>query len=304
MRRVFLMKKLLALALALLLALGMVPALGEEYTIGVLLSDTSNTFFVTMQQAIEKKAAELGVKTIVLNGANDSAKDVTNMENLLSAGVNIVLYNPVDSDAAAAVAQMAIDKGVQIISLDRGVNGAEVVSHIASDNVYGGRIATEKLIELLGGKGVLAEIQGMAGASAANDRHQGFVEAVEAAGEGIEVADSQIGDWDTTKAMGILENMLTARPDIQAVFAANDNMAIGAVQAAQQAGRADIFIIGFDAEQVALDAIEEGTMYGTIQQQPALMGELGVETAVKFLNGEAVEPFIGAPVALITKEAE
>jgi len=298
------MRKLLSLLLAAVLVLALVPALAEDVTIGVLLSDTSNTFFVTMQQAIEAKAAELGVKTIVLNGANDSARDVTNMENLLSAVVDIVLYNPVDSDAAAAVAQAAIDKGVQIISLDRGVNGAEVVSHIASDNVYGGRIATEKLIELLGGTGVLAEIQGMAGASAANDRHQGFVEAVEAAGEGIEVADSQIGDWDTTKAMGIMENMLTARPDIQAVFAANDNMAIGAVQAAQQAGRADIIIIGFDAEQVALDAIEEGTMYGTIQQQPALMGELGVETAVKYLNGEMVEPFIGAPVALIVKEAE
>jgi len=298
------MKKLLALTLVLVLALGLIPATAEEYTIGVLLSDTSNIFFVTMQTAIEAKAAELGAKTIVLNGANDSAKDVTNMENLLSAGVDIVLYNPVDSDAAAAVAQMAIDKGVQIISLDRGVNGAEVVCHIASDNVYGGRIATEKLIELLGGKGVIAEIQGMAGASAANDRHQGFVEATTAAGDAIEVADSQIGDWDTTKAMGIMENMLTARPDIQAVFCANDNMAIGAVQAAQQAGRADIFIIGFDAEQVALDAIEQGTMYGTIQQQPALMGELGVETAIKFLNGEAVEPFIGAPVALITKETE
>ena len=298
------MKKILALILAAMMSLALIPAMAEEYTIGVLLSDTSNTFFVTMQQAIEAKAAELGAKTIVLNGANDSAKDVTNMENLLSAGVDIVLYNPVDSDAAAAVAQMAIDKGVQIISLDRGVNGAQVISHIASDNVYGGRIATEKLIELLGGKGVLAEIQGMAGASAANDRHQGFVEAVTAAGPDIEVADSQIGDWDTTKAMGILENMLTARPDIQAVFCANDNMAIGAVQAAQQAGRSDIFIIGFDAEQVALDAIEEGTMYGTIQQQPALMGELGVETALKFLTGEAVEPFIGAPVALITKTAE
>ena len=298
------MKKILALVLAAMMSLALIPAMAEEYTIGVLLSDTSNTFFVTMQQAIEAKAAELGAKTIVLNGANDSAKDVTNMENLLSAGVDIVLYNPVDSDAAATVAQMAIDKGVQIISLDRGVNGAEVISHIASDNVYGGRIATEKLIELLGGKGIIAEIQGMAGASAANDRHQGFVEAVTAAGPDIEVADSQIGDWDTTKAMGILENMLTARPDIQAVFCANDNMAIGAVQAAQQAGRSDIFIIGFDAEQVALDAIEEGTMYGTIQQQPALMGELGVETALKFLTGEAVEPFIGAPVALITKTAE
>lgn len=295
------MKKILALALSAMMALALVPAMAEEYTIGVLLSDTSNTFFVTMQKAIEAKATELGAKTIVLNGANDSAKDVTNMENLLSAGVDIVLYNPVDSDAAAAVAQMAIDKNVQIISIDRGVNGAKVISHIASDNVYGGRIATEKLIELIGGKGVIAEIQGMAGASAANDRHQGFLDAVAAAGDGIQVADSQIGDWDTTKAMGIMENMLTARPDIQAVFCANDNMAIGAVQAVQQMGRADIFIIGFDAEQVALDAIQEGTLYGTIQQQPALMGELGVQTALDFLAGKPVEPFIGAPVALIVK---
>lgn len=295
------MKKVLALFLTVVLSLSALAVVAEEYTIGVLLSDTSNTFFVTMQNAIEAKAAELGAKTIVLNGANDSAKDVTNMENLLSAGVNIVLYNPVDSDAAAAVAQAAIDQGVHIISIDRAVNGAEVVSHIASDNVYGGRIATEKLIELIGGKGILAEIQGMAGASAANDRHQGFQEAVAAAGEDIQVADSQIGDWDTTKAMGIMENMLTAHPDIQAVFCANDNMAIGAVQALQQAKRSDIFVIGFDAEQVALDAIEEGTMYGTIQQQPALMGELGVQTALAFLSGETIEPSIGAPVALITK---
>ncbi|MHC1787815.1 MAG: substrate-binding domain-containing protein [Christensenellales bacterium] len=296
------MKKILALVLSALMALALVPAMAEEITIGVLLSDTSNTFFVTMQKAIEAKAAELGAKTIVLNGANDSAKDVTNMENLLSAGVDIVLYNPVDSDAAAAVAQMAIDQKVQIISIDRGVNGAQVVSHIASDNVYGGRIATEKLIELIGGKGVLAEIQGMAGASAANDRHQGFLDAVAAAGAGIQVADSQIGDWDTTKAMGIMENMLTAHPEIQAVFCANDNMAIGAVQAVQQMGRKDIFIIGFDAEQVALDAIQEGTLFGTIQQQPALMGELGVQTALDYLAGKTVAPFTGAPVALIVKE--
>lgn len=296
------MKKILALVLVAVLSLSVVSAFAEEYIIGALLSNTSNTFFATMQQAIEAKAKELGAKAIVLNAGDDSAKDVTNMENVLSAGADIVLYNPVDSDAAAAVAQMAIDKGVKIISIDRGVNGAEVISHIASDNVYGGRIATEKLIELLGGKGVLAEIQGMAGASAANDRHAGFEEAVAAAGDAVKVADSQIGDWDTTKALGIMENMLTAHPDIQAVFCANDNMAIGAVQAVQQAGRSDIIIIGFDAEQVALDAIEQGTMYGTIQQQPALMGELGVENALKYLKGEAIEPVIGAPVALVTKD--
>ena len=296
------MKKILALVLVAVLSLSVVSAFAEEYIIGALLSNTSNTFFATMQKAIEAKAKELGAKAIVLNAGDDSAKDVTNMENVLSAGANIVLYNPVDSDAAAAVAQMAIDKGVKVISIDRGVNGAEVISHIASDNVYGGRIATEKLIELLGGKGVLAEIQGMAGASAANDRHAGFEEAVAAAGDAVKVADSQIGDWDTTKALGIMENMLTAHPDIQAVFCANDNMAIGAVQAVQQAGRSDIIIIGFDAEQVALDAIEQGTMYGTIQQQPALMGELGVENALKYLKGEPIEPVIGAPVALVTKD--
>lgn len=298
------MKKLLSLVLSLILVLAVVPTLaaGEDYTIGVILSNTANTFFVTMQQAIEAKAAELGVKAMVQNSADDSAMDVTNMENLISAGVDIVLYNPVDSDAAAAVVKMANDKGIQVISIDRGVNGAEVIGHIASDNVYGGRIATEKLIELIGGKGIIAEIQGMAGASAANDRHQGFQEAVEQAGADIVVADSQIGDWDTSKAMGIMENMLTAHPEIQAVFCANDNMAIGAVQACQAAGRNDIFIIGFDAEQVALDAIKDGTMFGTIQQQPALMGELGVENALKYLKGEAIEAFIGAPVALITED--
>ncbi|NLA52828.1 MAG: D-ribose ABC transporter substrate-binding protein [Clostridiales bacterium] len=296
------MKKLLAIILTTVLALSMVSVIAEEYTIGVLLSDTANTFFVTMKDAIEAKAKELGAKTIVLDGANDSAKDVTNMENLIAAGVDIVLYNPVNSDAASAVVEMANAAGIQIITIDRNVNGAEVISHIASDNVYGGRIATEKLIELMGGEGVIAEIQGMAGASAANDRHQGFQEALEAAGDKIKLADSQIGDWDTTKALGIMENFLTAHPEIQTVFCANDNMAIGAVQACQQNNRKDIFIIGFDAEQVALDAIKEGTMYGTIQQQPGLMGELGVVNALAYLAGDTVPEFIGAPVALVTAE--
>lgn len=296
------MKKILATLICLLLVLTVVPAIAEEFTIGALLSDTSNTFFVTMADAIEAKGAELGVKTIILDGANDSAKDVTNMEDLIAAGVDFVLYNPVDSDAAAAVVEKATAAGIPVISIDRSVNGAEVVSHIASDNVYGGKIATEMIIELMGGEGAIAEIQGMAGASAANERHQGFDEAIAAAGDKITVVSSQIGDWDTTKAMGIMENILMANPEVKGVFCANDNMAIGAVQACQQNGRSDVIIVGFDAEQIALDAIEEGTMVATVQQQPALMGELGVENALKYLAGEAVEPSIGAPVALVTKD--
>ena len=295
------MKQILAILLTAFLALSIVPAMAEDYTIGALLSDTSNTFFVTMADAIKAKGDELGVKTIILDGANDSAKDVTNMEDLISAKVDIVLYNPVDSDAAAAVVEMAAKAGIPVISIDRSVNGAEVISHIASDNVYGGRIATELILEKMGGEGAIAEIQGMAGASAANERHQGFDEAIAAAGDKVTVVSSQIGDWDTTKAMGIMENILMANPEVKGVFCANDNMAIGAVQACQQNGRADVIIVGFDAEQVALDAIEEGTMLATVQQQPALMGELGVENAIAYLKGETIEASIGAPVALVTK---
>ena len=295
------MKKILAILLTAFLALSIVPAMAEDYTIGALLSDTSNTFFVTMADAIKAKGDELGVKTIILDGANDSAKDVTNMEDLISAKVDIVLYNPVDSDAAAAVVEMAAKAGIPVISIDRSVNGAEVISHIASDNVYGGRIATELILEKMDGEGAIAEIQGMAGASAANERHQGFDEAIAAAGDKVTVVSSQIGDWDTTKAMGIMENILMANPEVKGVFCANDNMAIGAVQACQQNGRADVIIVGFDAEQVALDAIEEGTMLATVQQQPALMGELGVENAIAYLKGETIEASIGAPVALVTK---
>ena len=295
------MKKILAILLTAFLALSIVPAMAEDYTIGALLSDTSNTFFVTMADAIKAKGDELGVKTIILDGANDSAKDVTNMEDLISAKVDIVLYNPVDSDAATAVVEMAAKAGIPVISIDRSVNGAEVISHIASDNVYGGRIATELILEKMGGEGAIAEIQGMAGASAANERHQGFDEAIAAAGDKVTVVSSQIGDWDTTKAMGIMENILMANPEVKGVFCANDNMAIGAVQACQQNGRADVIIVGFDAEQVALDAIEEGTMLATVQQQPALMGELGVENAIAYLKGETIEASIGAPVALVTK---
>ena len=297
------MKKVLAIALTAMLAMALVPAaLSEGIVIGALLSDTSNTFFVTMKDAIDATAAELGAETIILDGANDAAKDVTNMEDLISAGVDVVLYNPVDSVAAAAVVEAAAAAGIPVISIDRSVSGADVVSHIASDNVYGGRIATEYAIELIGGEGFIAEIQGQAGASAANERHQGFDEAVEANGN-VTVVSSQIGDWDTTKAMQIMENIITASPEVQAVFCANDNMAIGAVQACQQNGRDDIVIVGFDCEAVALQAIAEGTMAATIKQQPALMGEIGVKTAIAYLAGEAATANIGVEVALVT-EAE
>ncbi len=298
------MKKILALVLVAMMALAFTPAMAEKTaTIGMMLSDTANQFFVTMYEAAQLKAAELGVEVIVLDAANDAAKDVSNMEDLLSRGVDAILYNPVDSDAAPAVVELANKAGVPVITIDRSSNGGEVVSHIASDNVFGGKIAGEYIVSLLPDGGEIAEIQGQAGASAAKDRGEGFHLAVDTI-ENIKVVSSQIGNWDRTQALSIMENVMLANPNVKAVFCHNDVMALGVVEACQQAGRSDIIIVGFDADKDALTAIEEGTMMATVQQLPDQMGIIGVQTAVDFLAGKIVEPMIGVEVALITKTAE
>ena len=298
------MKKILAILIAavMLLSLSGMAMAEDTIVVGYLLSDLSNQFFTTLAAGIEAQCAELGIEVVGTDSANDAANDMTNMEDLITRGVDIILYNPVDSDAGEAVVQLANDAGIPVITVDRGVNGGEVVSHIASDNVYGAEIACQYIVELLGEEGgEVAEIQGMAGASAATDRHTGFDNVMSAAAN-ITVVSSQIGDWDRTKGMTIMENVLTSNPDVKAVFCANDVMAMGAVEACQSAGRNDILIVGFDADDDAVAAIKDGIMTATVQQLPEQMGITAVNNAVAYLNGEEIEATIGVEVGLITAE--
>ena len=298
------MKKILAVLIATLMLLSMCSAaMAEEtVTIGYLLSDLSNQFFTTLEQGIKARCEELGIEVVGYDSGNDAANDMTNMEDLINLGVDIILYNPVDSDAGEAVVELANAAGIPVVTIDRGVNGGEVVCHIASDNVYGAELAAQFIVELLGEEGgAVAEVQGMAGASAATDRHTGF-DNVMGAAENITVVSSQIGNWDRTQAMTIMENVLTSNPEVKAVFCANDVMALGVVEACQANGRDDIIIVGFDADDDAIAAIQEGTMMGTIQQLPETMGVTGVDVALAYLAGEEVEPFIGVEVALVTAE--
>lgn len=298
------MKKILAVLIATLMLLSMCSmAMAEEtVTIGYLLSDLSNQFFTTLEQGIKARCEELGVEVVGYDSGNDAANDMTNMEDLINLGVDIILYNPVDSDAGEAVVELANAAGIPVVTIDRGVNGGEVVCHIASDNVYGAELAAQYIVELLGEEGgAVAEVQGMAGASAATDRHTGF-DNVMGAAENITVVSSQIGNWDRTQAMTIMENVLTSNPEVKAVFCANDVMALGVVEACQANGRDDIIIVGFDADDDAIAAIQEGTMMGTIQQLPETMGVTGVDVALAYLAGEEVESFIGVEVALVTAE--
>ncbi|AAM23507.1 ribose transport system substrate-binding protein [Caldanaerobacter subterraneus subsp. tengcongensis MB4] len=273
----------------------------EGKTIGLVISTLNNPFFVTLKNGAEEKAKELGYKIIVEDSQNDSSKELSNVEDLIQQKVDVLLINPVDSDAVVTAIKEANSKNIPVITIDRSANGGDVVCHIASDNVKGGEMAAEFIAKALKGKGNVVELEGIPGASAARDRGKGFDEAI-AKYPDIKIVAKQAADFDRSKGLSVMENILQAQPKIDAVFAQNDEMALGAIKAIEAANRQGIIVVGFDGTEDALKAIKEGKMAATIAQQPALMGSLGVEMADKYLKGEKIPNFIPAELKLITKE--
>jgi ribose transport system substrate-binding protein len=265
------------------------------------LSTLNNPFFVTLRDGAQAEANKLGVSLIVMDSQNDSAKEASNIEDLISRKVDAILVNPTDADAVVPSIKKANDAKIPVFTIDRGANGGVIVSHIASDNVAGGKMAGEYLAKALNEKGKVVELEGIAGTSAARDRGQGFNEVMKNYPD-IQIVARQTADFDRAKGLSVFENILTAQPEINGVFAHNDEMVLGAIQAAEAAGRTGIIFVGFDAIDDAIKAVKDGKLAATVQQQPALMGQLGVQTAVDYLNGKTVEKYIPVPLKLITKE--
>lgn len=270
----------------------------ENGTIGLSISTQNNPFFVSLADGAKAAAEANGVPLTVVDAGDDVTKQVSDIEDLLSKNISILIVNPVDSDAVSGVIQTAVEKGVKVISVDRAVNGVDIDCQIASDNVSGAELSTQYIVDTLGEGAKVVELQGTSGASAAIDRGEGFHNIADSK---LEVLASQTANFDRTEGMSVMENMLQSNPDIQAVFAANDEMALGAVEAVSGAGK-DILVVGFDATEDAVEAIKEGRMAATIAQQPELIGQTAVENAVKLMNGESIPSSIPVEVTLITKE--
>lgn len=275
------------------------PEEPEAQNIGVVISTLANPFFVTLKEGAQEKANELGYEITVLDSQNDAAKELSNVEDLIAREVDVILINPTDSDAVVNAVKAANAQNIPVITLDRGASAGDVVTHIASDNVAGGKMAGEYIIEQLGGTGKVVELEGIAGTSAARDRGQGFNEAIDASD--IEVVARQVADFDRTKGLNVMENILQAESEIDAVFAHNDEMALGALVAIEASGR-DILVVGFDAVDDAVKSVEDGIMAATVAQQPSEIGAIGIEMAARVLNDESVETFIPVDLQLITKE--
>lgn len=269
---------------------------GGTGSVGLAISTMNNPFFVTLSEGAEAKAKELGVTLIVADAGDDSAKQTNDIEDLVSRGIKVLIVNPVDSDAVAPAVESAISKGVKVISVDRVVNGVEVDCSIASDNVAGAKLAAEYLVELVGEGAKCVELEGVNGASATIDRGQGFHEVADSK---LNVAASQTANFNRAEGMTVMENLLQAHPDVKCVFAHNDEMALGAVEAVS--GK-DIVIAGFDATDDAVAAVREGRMAATVAQKPDLMGATAVEVAQKLMAGESVEKVMPVEVGLITKD--
>lgn len=267
--------------------------------IGFIVSTLNNPFFVDLKSGIEERAKELGYEVVVLDSQNDPAKEVSNMEDLTVKDVDIVLLNPVDSDSAVASVMIANNYELPVVTVDRAANGGEVVTHIASDNAVGGSMAAQYLIDQLGGKGNIVELEGTAGSSAARDRGQGFDDKI--AESNMNIIAKQIADFDRTQGLTVMENILQSKKDIDAVFAQNDEMALGAQKALEDMGMKDVLIVGFDATDDAVEAVKNGTMAATVAQQPLLIGEAAVNAIDKILKGDKVDDFIPVELKLITR---
>lgn len=274
----------------------------EGGTVGLALSTLENPFFVTLRDGAQQAADEAGIELLVSDAQDDAQTQANDLQNFISQGVDVIVVNAVDSAAVVPSIEAANEAGIPVVTVDRAAEGGDIASHIASDNVLGGQLAGEYLFEQIGGSGNVAMLEGVPGTSAARDRGQGFTNALDEAAD-IEMVANQTANFNREEGFTVAQNILQSNPDLGGIFAQNDEMALGAVEAAREAGvLEDLVIVGFDATDDALAAIEAGDMAASVAQQPEVLGARGIETAASIIAGEEVEAEQPVEVQLVTAD--
>ncbi|WP_338655396.1 ribose ABC transporter substrate-binding protein RbsB [Sporosarcina psychrophila] len=268
-----------------------------SYKIGFSISTLNNPFFVTLSEGAKEQAKEMDATLTVIDAQDDAAKQASDVEDLIQQGVDLILINPTDSSAVVAAVESANNAGIPVITVDRSSEGGDVVSHIASDNKAGGELAGQFLADLVGDGAKVVELEGIAGSSAARDRGMGFNEIVKGK---LDIVAKQTANFNRAEGLTVMENIMQANPDIKGVFAHNDEMALGALEAIEAAGK-EVKVVGFDATDDAVKSVEAGKLAGTVAQKPELIGKKAVEAAVLSLKGETVEASIPVELELIKK---
>lgn len=271
----------------------------KDLKLGVSISTTNNPYFVAMKDGLDKFAGEKKVSLKVADAQDDAARQADDIQNFISQNVDAILINPVDSKAVVSSIKAANSANIPVILIDRGSEGGDVLTTVASDNIEAGKMAAEFVVKELGEKAKAFELSGVPGASATVDRGKGFNKIAKTK---LDVLSSQSANFDRAKALNTAQNMIQGHKDVQVIFAQNDEMALGAAQAVKSAGLKDILIVGIDGQPDAHDAIKNGDITATIAQQPAKMGEIAIQAAIDHYQGKKVKKTTVSPIYLVTKE--
>jgi ribose transport system substrate-binding protein len=279
--------------------------------VALVLKTVNSPFFIEMQRGAEEAAERLGVNLVVQAAERevDVERQMQIVENLIQSRTGLIALTPSGSQEVVPAVAKANAAGIPVIIVDTRLDAAAVAdagvktaSFVGSDNYRGGQLIGEYLVKASGGKATVAILEGIPGHETGDSRIRGFRDAI-AGSPGVAVAASQTANWEREQGFTVFQNMLQAHPAIDTVFACNDMMALGAVEAIAAAGRiGKIRVLGFDAVEDARRALAAGTMEATVAQFPDEMGRIAVETAVKVLKGEAVPPEVVVRIGLVTKE--
>lgn len=271
--------------------------------VAVIISTLNNPWFVFLADNAAAKAKSLGYEAKIFDSQNNTALETDHFENALASGYNAILFNPTDADGSVANVAKAKAAGVPVFCMDREVNSSEAAtSQILSDS-YSGCVAIAKyFVQQMNKKGKYVELLGLVGDNNTWNRSKGFHGVVDYYPD-LKMVAQQSADFDRNKAMEVLESILQAQPDIEAVFCGNDAMAMGAYQALVASGKKNVKVFGFDGAEDVVMAIKDGKIAATGMQFPKVMAETAATYADAYFKGKRDFPKkMPVAVELVTKE--
>jgi ribose transport system substrate-binding protein len=272
--------------------------------IAVVISTLNNPWFVVLGNTAKERAEQLGYEATIFDSQNDTAKESDHFDNIIAGSYSAILFNPTDADGSIENVRKAKEADIPTFCIDREINSKDVaVTQILSDNYSGCVELGQYFVKKMNGKGRYVELLGILGDNNTWNRSKGFHSVVDNYPE-LERVAQQSAEFDRTKAMEVLESILQANPDIDAVFCGNDAMAMGAYQALVAAGKADkVMVFGFDGAKDVIDSINEGKIIATGMQFPKKMARMAAEQADEYIKGKRDFPQkVPVAVELVTQE--
>jgi ribose transport system substrate-binding protein len=255
--------------------------------IAVVISTLNNPWFVVLGESAAARARELGYEAQIFDSQNNSAKEAEHFDNIIAMGYDAILFNPTDADGSVQNVKRAKDAGIPTFCMDREINSRDAATtQLLSDNFTGCVKLGQYFVRQMNKKGNYVEILGLVGDNNTWNRSKGFHSVVDEFPE-LKMVAQQSADFDRNKAMDVMETIMQANPDIDAVFCGNDAMALGAYQAVLAAGKADkVKIFGFDGSDDAINGIAEGKIAATVMQFPVLMARTSADLADEYIKGK------------------